>query len=345
MQQQRQAATNVARPPSHPSKPKAGFHPTKPESGLVGTPGLPGTPVSYPSKPKAGLPGTPVSAAGPASATEEQPANPARPAASQPAAGGGRATPKSTRVEPLKAKCAKTSCLSTGVHPIPPSPAFSRLLPRKSTLQGPVFVVEAGEADGESGVGSQEPEARSQKPEGVRRGANCPSRHLPRPPASACECVMGLRPTKVDENEDAAHCSAGLQAGCGGGLRPAHECAAGVDAASTAGLETSATFFDGAGRKTRNPKGSQDSEARRRKPEGGGLEPVAHPFLSQHRGAPHPTIPHDLPRSPAKIHPAGPWARARSRDRCAVQVCGCAFSCNTWVETAFIRQVRAAGTE
>ena len=28
--------------------------------------------------------------------------------------------------------------------------------------------------------------------------------------------------------------------------RPAHECAAGVDAASTAGLETGATFFDGA---------------------------------------------------------------------------------------------------
>ncbi len=39
--------------------------------------------------------------------------------------------------------------------------------------------------------------------------------------------------------------SAGLQAGCRGGLWPAL-IAAGVDAARTAGLEASATHFDGA---------------------------------------------------------------------------------------------------
>jgi hypothetical protein len=36
--------------------------------------------------------------------------------------------------------------------------------------------------------------------------------------------------------------SAGLQAGCRGGLWPAHKPAAGVDAARTAGLEASATL-------------------------------------------------------------------------------------------------------
>jgi hypothetical protein len=88
------------------------------------------------------------------------------------------------------------------------------------------------------------------------RGAPQPaiSRDLPPSPASVSRACG---PPKWMKNEDAAHCSAGL--------RPAHECAAGVDAASTAGLETSATFFDGAGRKTRNPKGSQDSEARGRR--------------------------------------------------------------------------------
>jgi hypothetical protein len=35
----------------------------------------------------------------------------------------------------INGKCAKTSCLSSGVHPIPPSPATSRQLPRTCTVR------------------------------------------------------------------------------------------------------------------------------------------------------------------------------------------------------------------
>jgi hypothetical protein len=145
-------------------------------------------------------------------------------------------------------------------------------------------------------------EVRIRKPEGgglepvahpflsQDRGAPHPavSRDLPPSPASVSRACG---PPKWMKNEDAAHCSAGLQAGCGGGLRPAHECAGGVDAASTARLETSATFFDGAGRKTRSPKGSQGSEAR-----GGRLGASCRTLSVSAQGC---TPSRRLPRSPA----------------------------------------------
>ena len=57
---------------------------------------------------------------------------------------------------------------------------------------------------------------------------------------------MGLRPTKMDKTSLPSVVAPASRLAVAGASRPAHEYAAGVDAASTAGLETSATFFEGA---------------------------------------------------------------------------------------------------
>jgi hypothetical protein len=150
-------------------------------------------------------------------------------------------------------------------------------------------------------AGSRKSEAGS--PNGVRpvSAQGCtPSRHLPPSPASVS---WAYGPPKWMKNEDAAHCSAGLQAGCGGGIRPAHECAAGVDAASTAGLETSATFFDGA-RKTQSMR-RRRSQITRLPDSSKGVWPVSAQGCTSARGLPRsPAIPRDLPRKRAPGSPA-----------------------------------------